>query len=133
MTLDDAIAHAREIAAGCGGECADEHAQLAEWLEELRDSVHGTLTAEQVRNALYGHYELHMVLDVDGFDTPQVTFDWQAIADELNTTLGGGECEMKPIEWHGFPKVNYICSACDASVYDAHPNFCPNCGKAVKR
>ena len=35
MTLDDAIAHAREIAAGCG-ECAEEHAQLAEWLEELR-------------------------------------------------------------------------------------------------
>ena len=36
MTLDEAIAHAREIAAGCE-ECADEHAQLAEWLEELRD------------------------------------------------------------------------------------------------
>lgn len=35
MTLDDAIAHAREVAAGCG-ECAEEHAQLADWLDELR-------------------------------------------------------------------------------------------------
>ena len=35
MTLDEAIDHAREIAGGCG-ECADEHRQLAEWLEELK-------------------------------------------------------------------------------------------------
>lgn len=35
MTLDEAIEHAREIAS-CGGECAEEHAQLAEWLEELK-------------------------------------------------------------------------------------------------
>ena len=34
MTLDEAIDHAREVADGCG-ECADEHRQLAEWLEEL--------------------------------------------------------------------------------------------------
>ena len=36
MTLDEAIDHAREKAE-CGGECAAEHAQLAEWLEELRE------------------------------------------------------------------------------------------------
>ena len=35
MTLDEAITHAREIA-GRGGECAEDHEQLAEWLEELR-------------------------------------------------------------------------------------------------
>ena len=35
MTLDDAIDHARSKAE-CGGECAAEHAKLAEWLEELR-------------------------------------------------------------------------------------------------
>lgn len=50
----------------------------------------GTLTAEQVRRAAHGHYELRMVRDVDGFDMPQVTFDWQAIADELNAELGSG-------------------------------------------
>ena len=36
MTLDEAIDHARSKAE-CGGECAAEHAQLAEWLEELRE------------------------------------------------------------------------------------------------
>ena len=38
MTLDEAIVHAREVAAQLGCcECADEHKQLAEWLEELRE------------------------------------------------------------------------------------------------
>lgn len=35
MTLDEAINHAYKIASGCG-ECANEHRQLAEWLEELK-------------------------------------------------------------------------------------------------
>ena len=35
MTIDEAIRHCDEIAAGCG-ECADEHRQLAEWLRELK-------------------------------------------------------------------------------------------------
>ena len=37
MTLDEAIAHAREVAEeqGCT-ECGENHAQLAKWLEELR-------------------------------------------------------------------------------------------------
>ena len=47
-------------------------------------ATHSTLTAEQVRQAAHGHYKLSMVLDVDGLDMPQVKFDWQAIADELN-------------------------------------------------
>lgn len=38
MTLDEAIIHAREVAAQLGCcECAAEHIQLAEWLEELRE------------------------------------------------------------------------------------------------
>ena len=38
MTLDEAIVHAREVAAQLGCcECAAEHIQLAEWLEELRE------------------------------------------------------------------------------------------------
>ena len=52
----------------------------------------GTLTAEQVCEAAHGHYELRMVRDVDGLDVPQVVFDWQAIADELNAELG---CERE--------------------------------------
>lgn len=36
MTLDEAIDHAREKACGTDA-CADDHRQLAAWLEELRD------------------------------------------------------------------------------------------------
>ena len=38
MTLDEAIAHALEVASTnkCR-ECADDHRQLAEWLQELKE------------------------------------------------------------------------------------------------
>ena len=37
MTLDEAIAHAKEVAASSKrDECGKEHAQLAEWLQELK-------------------------------------------------------------------------------------------------
>lgn len=36
MTLDEAIERADEVA-GCGAQCGVEHAQLADWLRELRD------------------------------------------------------------------------------------------------
>ena len=37
MTLDEAIAHCREKAAIECGQCAAEHAELAEWLLELKN------------------------------------------------------------------------------------------------
>ena len=36
MTLDEAIAHAKEHSCS-NSECALEHKQLAEWLEELKN------------------------------------------------------------------------------------------------
>ena len=37
MTLDEAIEHSKDVAENCDDEmCAREHAQLAEWLKELR-------------------------------------------------------------------------------------------------
>ena len=36
MTLDEAIEHAEWCAENSCGECADDHAQLADWLRELR-------------------------------------------------------------------------------------------------
>ena len=38
MTLDEAIEHAKEVACSCKNkECAEDHRQLAQWLEELRE------------------------------------------------------------------------------------------------
>ena len=89
----------------------------------------GKLTAEQVSKAVYS-YSIH----ADCADA-----DWQAIADELNATLGSGECKVvasltdglttnEPRKWfklscgHAF-KLNGL----DAPV------ACPVCGKAVRR
>lgn len=37
MTLDEAIAHAEDVAGNCDTSCKREHRQLADWLKELRD------------------------------------------------------------------------------------------------
>lgn len=46
MTIDEAISHAREVAEREYAECrfcADEHEQLAEWLEELKAIKEGAV------------------------------------------------------------------------------------------
>ena len=58
---------------------------------------------------------------------PEYSYDWQAIADELNATLGSGTCEyckdgkFDEQTWmmsnHGWQRINY----------------CPNCGARVER
>ena len=53
--------------------------------------------------------------------------------DELMDVLGRGECEMKPLErFDGLDPANR-CLSCGAEVYDDEPNYCSNCGKAVRR
>ena len=103
------------------------------WTEDTRFYIStpakqksGTLTAEQVRDAIERHITFY-----EGGD-----YDEKAIADELNAALGGGECEMKPI-----PFMGWQCSKCGrvSMVFGSGdkdremPRFCPSCGKAVKR
>ena len=65
----------------------------------------------------------------------------KAIADELNAAMGGEECEWE-LEHSGTLYDKWRCSECkflfveprcDQGYTDLVPNFCPNCGKAVKR
>lgn len=51
MTIDEAIAHAREVAEGCPAEdrqCAYQHDKLADWLEELKAYQETELTPEEI-------------------------------------------------------------------------------------
>lgn len=52
-------------------------------------------------------------------------------------TLGSGECELREASWdNGQCTWGVICSACGAKHEHTHGygwNFCPTCGKAVKR
>ena len=71
-------------------------------------------------------------------ENPQI---WQAIANELNAALSGGECECVWNEQEG----TFHCSSCDTLLtseisieWPSHkvtpitlPNYCPNCGAKV--
>lgn len=98
---------------------------------------HGTLTAEQVREAAHGHYKLRMVRDVDGLDVPQAVFDWQAIADELNARAER-TCEIESSFLNDFSSEHECWWEFDLScghhvtgdTMDS-PNYCEVCGAKV--
>ena len=51
MTIDEAIAHAREVAEGCraeNGDCAYQHDKLTEWLVELKAYRETGLKPEEI-------------------------------------------------------------------------------------
>lgn len=90
--------------------------------EAWNTRTHSTLTAEQVREVIERHVKFY-----EGGD-----YDEQAIAGELNATLGCGECEnandvMKSGE------IGFLCSECGSWDDAPQPRFCHNCGRKVKR
>ena len=101
---------------------------------QLHDAIaatlgRGTLTAEQVSEAIERHVKFY-----EGGD-----YDEQAIADELNATLGSGTCEWL-LEHSGTLYDKWRCSKCeylfieprcDQGYTDLEPNYCPNCGAKV--
>lgn len=111
---------------------------------ERSKTEYAALTAEQVREAVEKHWhDLPYEYDMpEATALPEYSYDWQAIADELNAELGSGTCEMET-DWDylhdGIPDAPedtwaYVCSACEWSFrYDRgiKPNYCPNCGAKV--
>lgn len=96
-------------------------------------AANGTLTAEQVREAIKKHAE----------DDSCYIFEVYGemcgpIADELNTTLGSGMCEL--VETDSYSDANEVihvleCSECGKTCEHVNGGYprCPHCGKAVKR
>lgn len=162
MTLDDAIAHAHEVAEGCGA-CAEEHAQLAEWLEELR-GLRGRCELEETESILGSQIkELRdkaklLKAHADGLSAPFVipsTKELMALTmldsasrmeeaadtvESLRDRLQDSECDV--VKSYGkHPVTNnevvlYNCSKCGMWI-GLSANYCGNCGarirKAVKR
>lgn len=126
----------------CGHETPEAAIEAAVRKWNTRATVgNGTLTAEQVRECTQPVY-------MEGYSDGSVNrgahideTDWQAIADELNAALGAGECEMEEdCEYVECKVQTFTCSSCywrgaidDLFASDTKPNFCPNCGRAVKR
>ena len=111
----------------------------------------GTMTVEKVKRineVIEKHWhDLSTEYDMpEATALPEYSYDWQAIADELNETLGAGTCRDVCNSVSEF-----TCSACGfncdlmswISLFDGDdgkhrhhhhgtPNFCPNCGRRVE-
>lgn len=115
-----------------------EDGNLLNWRGEnyVRQSTlcGGRLTAEQVEETVEKHWH-----DLpDEYDMPEATalleysYNWQAIADELNAALGAGKCERVLYK----PTGVLVCSECGAGMPKqldkyCYLRYCPNCGRAV--
>lgn len=73
MTIDEAIKHCNEVAAGalCKGTvnhkaCGEEHKQLAGWLEELKE-----LKEYKIKNALYLKIQKQNVIGLEMDEEPE--------------------------------------------------------------
>ena len=97
---------------------ATESEAIAAWNARAE---RGTLTAEQVCETVEKHWhDLPNERDMpEATALPEYSYDWQAIADELNA-----RAERTCRNEHGH------CSICGAIMYDA-PNYCANCGAKV--
>ena len=74
MKIEEAIAHAREVAEGCPAEdrqCAYQHDELADWLEELK-------AYRKLGEWIYGHVEMH---------NPELTQKFEAVEKALGFKL----------------------------------------------
>ena len=74
MNIEEAIAHAREVAEGCPAEdrqCAYQHDELADWLEELK-------AYRKLGEWIYGHVEMH---------NPELTQKFEAVEKALGFKL----------------------------------------------
>lgn len=141
MTINEAIAHAREVEEKymCNAddmECGKEHKQLADWLEELQQyRAIGTVEGyERAIESSTENYNLYR--------------EYKAKVQEYRTIGTVEECRVavekqkpkKPSESSCSEKTHYRCPNCGyipLTVYangyrlGNKPDFCEKCGKAI--
>ena len=113
-------------------------------LPQLRkegEAMSEKMTADQVRELITPHLHARPTFDFGRHGAVFVA-DFQAIADELNATLGAGECEKLPqlsdtvcvVKRKGFEMEwgYWRCSECECENFDG-AKYCMNCGRKVKR
>ena len=106
----------------------------------------GKLTEEDVQRALFAH---STYASYDGLQLYASGIRTQEIADELNATLGGGECTPHG-EWKSISQtqeVRHVFCECgfelgmdrrDSFPFEctklfAMPNFCSECGRKIRK
>lgn len=109
--------------------------ELTEEGVKLRDATHGTLTAEQVREAIERHSAW-----VIGKNRCFHDGAYEEIADELNAELGSGTCKITATATNNLMYPDYMTKwyelSCGHSLTlkgDEAPRWCAVCGKAVEQ
>ena len=97
----------------------------------------GKLTAEQVRKTVEKHWhDLPAEYDMpEATALPEYSYDWQAIADELNSRA---ERTCENVGYY-IDSTRFKCSECGYNGWtkwaedgeDKIPSYCPNCGAKV--
>ncbi len=123
MTIDEAINHAREVAEGCPAEdrqCAYQHDELADWLEELKAYKATGLTPEEI--AKYKQLEKEgrlVVMACKVGDTVYVLGEHRIIEcmiDEIYLD------EKNAIEYLVWFDCDYDCDGCPFYDWDQDPD-----------
>ena len=92
MTIDEAIAHAREVASRKFDDrvhcisCAEEHEQLAEWLEELK-AYRAIGTVEECKNSVLDIPKAYNKAIDDAKSVILQTLDNEILVDTLHLRL----------------------------------------------
>lgn len=92
---------------------------------------HGTLTAEQVRTAIFNGSSY---ASYDGAQYYANGINMQAIADELNTQAERTckDVHEPPRDTTFWPTLHFKCSRCGAThISIDYVYYCPNCGAKV--
>ena len=116
MEINEAIEHCREKAVGCS-ECAKDHGQLAEWLEELQNYRDTGLTPSMVRSLIKREKESHKraVERAIQLDELQERIRWIPVEERLPENPD----EIVLVQVSGRPAKNIgLIDACQLAQYD---------------
>lgn len=149
MTLEEAIKHAEEKAK-YGGQCGEDHAQLAEWLKELKERRAAELekrTEERTETHACDCISRQAAIDtltsgvilVTNNNVDAVKKVMELFIDKIKN-LPPAEPERKTGKWlpdnrpgGGF----WVCSCCkfpsEAFAANVLYKFCPNCGARMEK
>lgn len=136
MTLDEAIAHAREVAedkrADCIA-CAEEHEQLAKWLEELRlYRVIGTPERILARfNDGAVTLEQSKVV-IEAFMRKIEEYEAIGTVEECRAAMEKQRAK-RPSDYQIDDEYDSgYCPCCGKAVYDDGGGYCPYCGQMLE-
>ena len=149
MTLDEAIAHAEDIANRCDTSCGREHRQLADWLKELRDLKNQPVgNAAAMREACA---KMRQLLMLRGDGKERCILSWDEFNESQKMLRAALSAQPHKGKWENGTMYEYeyaYCSECgrmqwagwythkqaeeEIELFADNYRFCPGCGTEME-